>query len=123
MKRKASVISLCFSLVAALTIGYSPNAGAQTGLHVRRLITQKIDENNVVTRMGNVHPAVSTATDMGKMGEGKTMEHLRLQLLRSPEDEAALQAYLDDLHNPKSANFHKWGTATQFVAEFGPDHF
>ncbi len=113
--------SACITLLAALAIVIAPAAGAQTGLHSRRLITKTIDDNDLVTRAGNVHPAVQEATDLGKMPDSTPLDHLRLQLLRSPEDEAALRSYLDDLHNPKSANFHKFGTIQQFLSEFGPD--
>ncbi|HTV10038.1 MAG TPA: protease pro-enzyme activation domain-containing protein [Candidatus Aquilonibacter sp.] len=114
MKLKAA-LTLCFSVLVGVS------ASAQIGLHYRTLITQPVNDKDLVTRRGNVRPAVFTGTDMGKMEDSKQLEHLRLQLLRSPEDEAALQAYLDDLQNPKSPNFHKYGTAAQFVAEFGPD--
>ena len=47
------------------------------------------------------------------------MEHLLLQLRRAPEQEAALQQYLDEVQDPTSVNFHKWLTADQFGQEFG----
>jgi subtilase family serine protease len=117
MNYKSGIISL--SVVAALAAGMQPAVFAQTGVHARTLITRAVNESDLVTRAGNVHPAVSWAQDMGKMADSRMLEHLRLQLKRSPEDEAALQAYLDELHDPKSANFHKWGTAAQFVQKFG----
>ena len=47
------------------------------------------------------------------------MAHLLLQLRRAPEQEAALQRYLDEVQDPTSANFHKWLTAEQFGQQFG----
>ena len=118
MNHKSGILSL--SIALALATGVQPVAFAQSGVHARTLVTRAVDENDLVTRVGNVHPAVSWAQDMGKMADDRMLEHLRLQLQRSPEDEAALKAYLDELHDPKSANFHKWGTAAQFVKQFGP---
>ncbi len=117
MNHKSGVISL--SIALALAAGLPSAAVAQSGIHARTLVTSAVNENDLVTRAGNVHPAVSWAHDLGKMADDRMLEHLRLQLKRSPEDEAALQAYLDDLQNPKSANYHKWGTAAQFVQMFG----
>jgi subtilase family serine protease len=118
MNTKFGIISL--SIAVALAAAFQPAAVAQGGVHARTLVTRAVNENELVTRGGNVHPAVSWAQDLGKMSDSRALEHLRLQLKRSPEQEAELQAYLDELHNPKSANFHKWGTAAQFVQKFGP---
>lgn len=120
MKQKA-VMSMCLFVLAGVAMSYVPPAGAQSGLHSRRLITQTINNKDLVTRKGNIHPAVYEGTDLGKMPDSTQLDHLRLQLLRSPEDEAALQSYLDGLSNPKSSNFHQFGTVQQFVTEYGPD--
>src|SRR5579875_972672 len=117
MNYKPGIISL--SVMMALAAGVSPAAFAQSGLHARTLITRAVNENELTSRVGNVHPAVSWAQDLGKMADDRLIEHMRLQLQRSPEDEARLEAYLDELQNPKSANFHKWGTAAQIVQNFG----
>jgi subtilase family serine protease len=42
-----------------------------------------------------------------------------LQLKRSPEREAALSQYIDDLHNSQSPNYHQWLTPEQFAEHFG----
>jgi hypothetical protein len=47
------------------------------------------------------------------------MEHMLLQLRRSPEQEQALQQFLDQLHAPNSPNFHRWLSATEFGDRFG----
>ena len=42
-----------------------------------------------------------------------------LQLKRSPEREAAMQRYIDELHDASSANFHKWLTPDEFAVSYG----
>src|SRR6266851_954691 len=47
------------------------------------------------------------------------MEHMLLQLKRSPERELALQQFLDELQSKSSANFHHWVSAQEFGERFG----
>ena len=42
------------------------------------------------------------------------MEHMLLQLQRSPEQEDAVRGLIDDLHNASSPKFHQWLTAEEF---------
>jgi hypothetical protein len=37
-----------------------------------------------------------------------------------PAQEQALTKFIDQLHDPASANFHQWLTPNQFGARFGP---
>ena len=45
--------------------------------------------------------------------------HLMLQLQRTPEEARAVQEYIDGLGDPKSPNFHQFGTSAQFSERFG----
>jgi subtilase family serine protease len=47
------------------------------------------------------------------------MGDMLLQLKRSPAGEAALEQYIDELHDAKSANYHQWLTPAQFARYFG----
>ena len=47
------------------------------------------------------------------------LSHVLLQLRRSPEQESALQRYLDEVQDSTSPNFHKWLTPEQFGQDFG----
>ena len=49
--------------------------------------------------------------------DGFPMAHLLLQLRRPPEQETALEQFLDELQDPASPNFHKWLTPEQFGQE------
>ena len=48
------------------------------------------------------------------------MDHMLLQLQRSPEREQALRNFIDQQHDSASPNFHKWLTADQFGQLYGP---
>jgi subtilase family serine protease len=68
---------------------------------------------------GHVAPAVHSAEDLGRVEPNTMLQHMMLQLKRSPEAENKVKETIDDLHNPKSANFHKWLSAKEFGQRFG----
>jgi hypothetical protein len=95
---------------------------ASTGLAqspVRPLITSRIDENTLVTLRGNTRPEATAANDRGPLNDATRIEHMFLLLQRAPEREQALVTMIDQLHDPKSANFHRWLTPEQFGADYG----
>src|SRR5262249_9699182 len=57
--------------------------------------------------------------DRGRVADAHEMEHMLLQLKRSPEQELAVQKFIDDLQTAGSANFHRWLTPQQFGERFG----
>jgi subtilase family serine protease len=91
----------------------------QTGRHARTLITRDIDENNLVTLHGNTRPEANAMNDRGAVADDFAMDHLLLQLQRSPEQEAALEKLIDEMHTKGSSNYHQWLTAPQFAENFG----
>jgi subtilase family serine protease len=91
--------------------------GAQT---LRRaVIREAIDETRLHRLAGNTRPEVRSAADAGAVGETLAMDHMLLQLQRSPEQERAAETYVQQLHDPKSPNFHKWINAAQYAQSFG----
>jgi subtilase family serine protease len=92
---------------------------ALTGRNARGLITEKIDEGRLHTIEGNTRSEADPQNDRGRVPEDLAMDHMLLQLQRSPEQELAVQEFIDALHNPGSPNFHKWLTAAEFGARFG----
>jgi|HubBroStandDraft_1064217.scaffolds.fasta_scaffold06803_3 subtilase family serine protease len=108
----------------ALAFAFNPNPaiGAETtsgGNHSRALITQPIDEANRVTLGGNTRPEASAENDRGPVASDFAINHMFLQLRRSPEQEAAARQLIEELHNPHSPNYHQWLTARQFGDRFG----
>ncbi|HXN52818.1 MAG TPA: S53 family peptidase [Candidatus Acidoferrum sp.] len=110
-----------FSVVALAAVVCAPPVCAQieSGLHARPRITQGIDETNRVAVAGNTRPEARPANDRGAVVNDFAMDHMLLQLKRSPEQELALQQFLDALHTQGSPNFHHWLTAQEFGERFG----
>src|SRR5713226_3779464 len=86
----------------------------------RVLVSQIIDAGHRVTLHGNTRPEARAENDRGPVTDDFPMEHMLLQLQRSPELENALQQFIDELHTPDSSNFHRWITAQEFGVRFGP---
>jgi subtilase family serine protease len=85
----------------------------------RALITGKIDESQRHVLAGNTRPEANPQNDRGLVADDFPMEHMLLQLKRSPEQEQAVQQFIDALHNPQSPQFHKWLTAEEFGQKYG----
>ena len=100
-------------------VAFTAKAQVETGSHARNLITQDINEDNMVTLHGNVRSEANAANDRGAVSDDLTMDHMLLQLQRSPEQEAALEKLIDEMHTKGSPNYHQWMTAPQFAAKFG----
>jgi hypothetical protein len=73
----------------------------------------------LVALPGSVHPLANAVNDVGPVDDALPLEHLQLVLKRSPEREAALDALIDQLHDPKSPSFHQWLTPQEFADSFG----
>jgi len=89
------------------------------GRRAEGLIHEAVDESKLVTLAGNTRGEASAENDLGAVADDLAIDHMMLQLKRSPEDEQALVQFIDDLHDPKSPNFHKWLTASDFGKKYG----
>src|ERR1700683_767555 len=85
----------------------------------RALIHEPVDENKLVTLAGNTRPEANADNDLGAVSDDLELDHMMLQLKRSPQQEQALVQYIAELHDPQSPNFHKWLTADGFAAKYG----
>src|ERR1700689_2886710 len=90
-----------------------------TGRRPAALIHDKVAESNLVALAGNTRPEANADNDLGPAGDNLSLDHMMLQLKRSPEQEKAAARFVDDLHDRKSANFHKWISASEFGKNFG----
>jgi subtilase family serine protease len=79
-----------------------------------------VNESDLVQLVGNTHPLAAAAFDQGAVADGFPMEHMFVQLRRSPEQEQALQRLNAELQDPHSVNYHKWLTADELGSKFGP---
>ena len=73
-----------------------------------------------ITLFGNTRPeARDPKADLGPVPDSLALDHLQLQLKRSSQSERSLRMFIDELHDPRSPNYHHWLTATELGREFG----
>ncbi|MGA8408118.1 MAG: protease pro-enzyme activation domain-containing protein [Candidatus Acidiferrales bacterium] len=113
----AAKLPLLFAVFAALSL--LPRAGAQELGRPTATIRQPIDESRLVTLHNNTRPEANAQNDRGPVSDDFALDHLLLQLKRSPASETALQQYIAQLHDRNSPNYHKWLTPDQFAESFG----
>ena len=120
MPRNFWFASLFVSVMAAVftcqpALAQSADSNSQT----QPKITQMIDEGRRVRLPGNTRPEADATNDRGPVAEDFPLEHMLLQLKRSPEREKALEQFIEELHTRASPNFHQWMTAREFGEKFG----
>ena len=106
-------------LAFALSLQLTHAQTANTTRTLQVLITQAVDERNLVTLRGNTRPEAVPGNDRGPVADSLPMEHMLLQLRRPPEQEIVLKRFTDQVEDPASPNFHKWLTPEQFGQNFG----
>ena len=118
MHRNKVFLSVCLlAVLASLFLLVTPMAQAQNARPV--LITQNVDESKSVTLAGNTRPEAKKQNDRGLVADSLSMEHMLLQLKRSPEQERELRQLIEGLTDSSSPNFHRWLTAKEFGERFG----
>jgi subtilase family serine protease len=106
------LVLACLSLLPA-------GASAQTSSALPR-ITQAVNENNLVTVPGSVHPLARAEFDRGAVAGSQPIRRAMLLLQRSPDQEVALQQLLEGQQSKSSPSFHQWLTPQQLGLQFGP---
>jgi hypothetical protein len=84
------------------------------------LIVETIDDNQLVTLSGNTHPAANARNDRGSVITGLSMTDLILVLKRSPEQQAAFDAFVESQYDATSPNYHHWLEPKEVGEQFGP---
>jgi subtilase family serine protease len=108
-----AILAAARMLTAATTTAQSVAPAART------LITQQIDESNLVTLGGNTRPEANAQNDRGPVADSFALAHMWLLLRRPPELQQALDRYTDQLTDPHSPNFHHWLTANELGQKYG----
>jgi hypothetical protein len=85
-------------------------------------IANPIDERQLVTLPGTVHPLANAENDRGAAPDSTPLERIHLMLKRSPSQQAALDQLVSQLHTPGHPNYHRWLTPDQFGQQFGPSN-
>src|SRR5580658_7330686 len=113
MKSISLAIAGICSLLAASSVLAVPSG------FPKQAIVSAVNEAQLTVLAGNTRPEATAANDQGAVEGSMPMQHMLLQLKRTPEREAALTQLIDDLHNPQSESFHQWLTPQQFAQHYG----
>jgi len=116
MIRRNRFLSLLCAVVAFVSL-CTLAAPAQ---NKRTLVRDRIDNSRLTTLHGNTRREANAQNDRGPVSADLQLDHMLLLLQRPAELDAQLVKDLDDLHNPKSPNFHKWMSAAEFGQKYGP---
>ena len=100
--------------VLALLICFHANSFGQPNR-----ISQTIDSGRRFTMRGNLHPIADSSYDRGRVDPSLKLDRLTLVLKPSDTQAAELGRLLTELHNPRSANYHKWLTPESYADRFG----
>jgi subtilase family serine protease len=122
--RRHSQDTLSFGLLTILALsGFSGSALAANAAGsptAAPRIVDAIDEANLIKLAGQTHPLAVPKYDQGAVEDSLPMEHMFLQLRRSPEQEQALERSIAERQDPHSASYHQWLTAEELGRTFGP---
>ena len=105
------------AILLAVMAGYWQVVGAQS--QPRALITEPVSDTKLVTLAGNTRPEANARYDRGAVADTFRMDHMFLQLRRSPQAEQALQQYIEQQNDPKSPNYHHWLTPQEIGQRYG----
>ncbi len=115
--RRVLLVLACLAFFA-LSAGAQQIPSQQSAVPPR--ITQPVDETNRITLKGNTHPLARPEFDLGPVPANLPLNRMLLVLSRGSEQEAALEALLDQQQDKSSPNYHNWLTPEQFGQQFGP---
>ncbi len=97
--------------VCSMTLAQQPEA--------RRRILQPVDDSQTVTLRGNTHPLARAEFDAGAAPDAQPISRMMMLLSRTPEQQAALDQFVEDQQNPSSPNYRHWLTPAEIGSRFG----
>src|SRR6185503_3428594 len=71
----------------------------------KALIREQVNDNQLTALKGNTPPAANAQNDIGLVSGSMSMTDLILVLHRSPEVQAAFDAFVESQYDPNSPNF------------------
>jgi subtilase family serine protease len=111
--RTLIVASAAFLALAALAFAQSPTAAP------RNRILGPIDEMDLVTLAGNMHPLARPEADRGVLADETRLERMVLLLQPDAAQQRALDALTEAQQQPASPLFHQWLTPEEYGGRFG----
>lgn len=113
--RLSAVVCLAF-----ISIGTRAFSQSNVSKQPLSRITEKIDEDRLVSLGGNTLLVANAKNDLGRVRRNMAMSDLILVLSRSTEQQAAFDAFVASQYDATSANFHHWLRPAEVGEKFGP---
>ncbi len=107
--------TLYFAAASALSGWIAP---AMAQIPSNRIVAP-IDEAQVVTLLGNVHPLARAEFDQGMVASETRLDRMVLELEPSAAQQAELDALVEAQHDTESPLFHQWLTPAEYGKRFG----
>lgn len=112
--------AVAYAAIAAIACAASW-AYAQGSQTATPQIAGRINASEWMVLPGNVRTAaLEPANDRGAVDSAMPLEHMLLEMQRTPEREAALDGFLAVVNDGNSPLFHKWLSAQQIGEDYGP---
>jgi subtilase family serine protease len=83
-------------------------------------IAGPIDDSQLVALKGNVNPEANAKNDRGRVSDSLPMAEMAMVLSRTPERQAAFDAFVQSQYDSGSPNYHHWLTPAQIGQLYGP---
>jgi subtilase family serine protease len=116
LSSKWSIAAAAVGLIALGIVLFGPLSGQDA----RVLITQAIDETNLVTLFGNTRPEARVSqNDRGPVPDSFPMTYMELQLKRPLYLQQQFDQFLIEQTTKGSPNYHQWITQEQLGATYG----
>ena len=120
LRRGLAALSLGLCAMTFSALAQTPAVAVKNGSAAPvPLIQQKIDNDQLVTLKGNVHPLATASADQGAAPDSLVLGRTFLVLKRSQTQQAALDKLSAAQQNPNSPGYHHWLTPQQYGAQFG----
>jgi subtilase family serine protease len=117
MIKKLGVVLAVVAITVAVSSRFAVRVLGASSEHV--LITENIDENRLVTLVGNTRPEARAANDRGREPDSFPVNHMLLQLKRDPQVEREFEQFIESLTDKSSPNFRHWISAEEQGARYG----
>jgi len=119
MVKRIGIVLAVAAITLALSSRYASQVLGASERHV--LITQAIDETQLVRLAGNTRPEANPRNDRGREPDGFLLDHMLLQLKRDPQVEREFSNQIESLTDKTSPNFRHWMTADEQGEKYGLD--
>ena len=105
---------VCLLVIAGISssLGYAASSSPDR-------ITGEISSGAKIQLRGNVHGSARPEFDLGRADTSRMLHAVSLSFQSSAAQQNDLNVFLEQLADPKSANYHKYLTPAQFADRFG----